>query len=151
MRTRQSLPREWLIIAEQPSRELWRSVRRLHSGTGILVLTELSASERRHLRHIARSRRLTLVDEGSGDAARVHAIGDLRAALLRRTPLILLSPIYPTHTHPEWRPLRRMRAAALARLGRRNLFALGGMNARRFMRVRPLGFQGWAGISAFRI
>jgi thiamine monophosphate synthase len=43
-----------------------------------------------------------------------------------------------------------MRAAALARLGRRNLFALGGMNARRFARVKELGFQGWAGITAFR-
>jgi thiamine-phosphate pyrophosphorylase len=43
-----------------------------------------------------------------------------------------------------------MRAAALARLGGRNLLALGGMNARRFRRIERLGFYGWAAIDAFR-
>jgi thiamine monophosphate synthase len=43
-----------------------------------------------------------------------------------------------------------MRAAAMARLAHRSLFALGGMNGRRFARIRRLGFQGWAGVSAFR-
>jgi hypothetical protein len=43
-----------------------------------------------------------------------------------------------------------MRAAALARLGKRRLLALGGMDARKFARIKGLGFQGWAGISAFK-
>jgi hypothetical protein len=43
-----------------------------------------------------------------------------------------------------------MRAAALARLGRGEIFALGGMNRRRYAKIAPLGFIGWAGISAFR-
>jgi thiamine monophosphate synthase len=30
------------------------------------------------------------------------------------------------------------------------LIALGGMDARKYARIRNLGFQGWAGISAFR-
>jgi thiamine-phosphate pyrophosphorylase len=42
-----------------------------------------------------------------------------------------------------------MRAASLARLGGRKLYALGGMNAKRFDRIAPLGFVGWAGISAW--
>jgi thiamine-phosphate pyrophosphorylase len=71
--------------------------------------------------------------------------------MFRRTPMILLSPLFPTRSHPDWEPLPRMRAAALARLGRRNLFALGGMDARKFARIERLGFRGWAGISAFRI
>ena len=33
---------------------------------------------------------------------------------------------------------------------RRKLFALGGMDSRKFARIRMLGFQGWAGISAFK-
>jgi thiamine-phosphate pyrophosphorylase len=77
-------------------------------------------------------------------------MGELRRALSAGTPLILLSPLYPTASHPDWKPLPRMRAAALARLGGRRLFAVGGMDARKFERVKKLGFQGWAGISAFR-
>jgi thiamine-phosphate pyrophosphorylase len=75
---------------------------------------------------------------------------ELRRALLARTPLILLTPLYPTGSHHDWKPIPHMRAAALARLGQRKLFALGGMNARKFARIRALGFQGWAGIWAFR-
>jgi thiamine-phosphate pyrophosphorylase len=70
--------------------------------------------------------------------------------MLALTPLIFLSPIHPTRSHPEWRALPRMRAAALARLGRRRLFALGGMNPKRYAKIARLGFIGWAGISAFR-
>jgi thiamine-phosphate pyrophosphorylase len=102
------------------------------------------------LRRAAAARRLILAFESHGEAARVHDSAELRQALLAGTPLILLSPIHPTSSHPGWRPLPRMRAAAIARLGRRRLIALGGMDARRFRRIERLGFQGWAGISAFR-
>jgi hypothetical protein len=44
-----------------------------------------------------------------------------------------------------------MRAAAFARLAQRRLIALGGMDAQRYAKIAPLGFIGWAGISAFRI
>jgi thiamine-phosphate pyrophosphorylase len=80
----------------------------------------------------------------------VHNAPELCRALLAGTPLILLSQIFPTSSHPDWKPIPRMRAAALARLGGRRLLALGGMDARKFARVRKLGFQAWAGISAFR-
>jgi thiamine-phosphate pyrophosphorylase len=73
----------------------------------------------------------------------------LRQALLGRTPLILLSPIHPTRSHPDRRPLPRMRAAALARLAKRRLVALGGMDARRYAKIARLGFSGWAGIDAY--
>jgi thiamine-phosphate pyrophosphorylase len=91
-----------------------------------------------------------MAEERTGHAKRVHNLSELRSAMLKRTPLVLLSPIYPTSTHPDWVPLPRMRAAALARLARRRLVALGGMDARRFRRVKNLGFQAWAGISGFR-
>jgi thiamine-phosphate pyrophosphorylase len=80
----------------------------------------------------------------------VHNVRELPGALLARTPLILLSPLYPTSSHPGWKPIPRMRAAALARLGERKLLALGGMDARKYALVKRLGFRGWAGISAFR-
>jgi thiamine-phosphate pyrophosphorylase len=81
----------------------------------------------------------------------VHDNRELRDALLRRMPLILMSPLYPTASHPHWRPIPAMRAAAFARLAQRRLIALGGMDAQRYAKIAPLGFIGWAGISAFRI
>ena len=148
MKRRQTMPRQWLI-ADAPDEGLWCAVRRLASGSGILVLAGFPPAGMRRLRRLARSRGLTIASEPRG-AARVHNVRELRAALLARTPLILLSPIRPTASHSEWKPLPPMRAAALARLGGRRLAALGGMDERKFRRVEPLGFQGWAGISAFR-
>ena len=147
MRRRQTVPTRWLIIADPAA---LRTVGRLPRGSGVLVVHPLAPPEIRQLRRIANRRDLSIVREESGSAARVHNMRELRRALLARTPIILLSPLYPTRTHPDWKPIPRMRAAAMARLARRGLTALGGMDARKFERVRRLGFQRWAGISAFR-
>ena len=144
-RRQTSLPRAWFIV-DSSRWEPDELLRRLPRGTGILVLR---GAESARLRRLARIRGMTLVEESSGDAARVHDIRELRQALHRRTALILLSPVFRTESHPDWRPIPRMRAAALAWLGKRSLVALGGMNAKRFKRVERLGFQGWAGISAW--
>lgn len=150
MRSRQTLPRRWLIIDAQPASEIWSAVSALRSGSGILVLRKLRPVEFRRLRHLASARRLTLAEESERSAARVHNVAELRLALLRRTPMILISPIHETGTHPDWTPLPRARAATLARLARRKAIALGGMNQERYAKIAPLGFIGWAGISAFR-
>ena len=146
MRRGQTFPLVWLIIPDSADRTALEAAKRLPAGTGILVLQPLAADDERRLR----LRGLIVVAEERGTAARVHNMRELRSALLARTPMIFLSPIFPTRSHPEWRALPRMRSAALARLGRRRLFALGGMDARKFTRIQRLGFQGWAGISAFR-
>ena len=143
-----SLPRQWFIVDRPLNVEMREILRRLPAGTGVLVLGDEISFE---LRRLARAKALTVIHEDEGSAVRVHDIRELRRALLRRTRVILLSPIYSTASHPDWRPLPRMRAAALARLAGRRLIALGGMNSKRFRRVERLGFQGWAGISAFRI
>ena len=148
MKCRQtSLPRQWFIVDRGLGVDTRSVFRRLPHGTGVLVLTGAASAD---LRRIARSRKLRVVSEAEGVAVRVHNLPELRRALLRRTPLILLSPIYPTASHRDWILLPRMRAAAFARLAGRRLIALGGMDANRFSRVAQLGFQGWAGISAFR-
>lgn len=146
MKRRQTMPRRWLIADSATDEGFWRALSR---GSGVLVLTGFPAGGMRRLRRIARSRGLTVASEPR-DAVRVHNMRELRAAMFARVPLILLSPIHPTASHPDWKPLPRMRAAALARLSGRRLVALGGMDERKFRRVEPLGFQGWAGISAFR-
>jgi len=154
MKRRQTVPRQWLIADERTGGELWGAVERLPRGSGILVIHRgLPKSKRAkllaRLRRAARRRGLIVADECAREAARVHNLRELTRAGLRRVPLALLSPIFPTRSHPERKPLPRMRAAALARLARTPAVALGGMNAGRFRRIEPLGFQGWAGISAW--
>jgi thiamine-phosphate pyrophosphorylase len=151
MTRRQTMPEQWLIIDQTSDRPMWSSLRRLPCKGGVLLLEELDSTEGRRLRRLARVRSLMVVAEAPRTAARVHNMHELRKALLRRSPLVLLSPIYPTSSHPDWQPLPRMRAATLARLTGRNAVALGGMNRKRYARIAPLGFKGWAGISAFRI
>lgn len=148
MTRRQTAPQQWLILDRSPGERQWARLRRLPRGTGILLLVRPGATERRRLRSLANLRELSIAVEGPR-AMRVHNVRELRQALLRRMPLILLSPIYPTRSHLDWQPLPRMRAASLARLAGRQLVALGGMDRQRYAKIAPLGFTGWAGISAW--
>jgi thiamine-phosphate pyrophosphorylase len=150
MMPRQSAPKSWLILDPIDENGLRVTLLRLPRGTGVLLLKPLSSRDARWLRHRALQRHLTIVAEGNATAVRVHNVRELRRALLMRVPLVLLSPIYSTVSHPDWRPIPRMRAATLARLGGRKLIALGGMNRKRYATVERLGFIGWAGISAFK-
>jgi thiamine-phosphate pyrophosphorylase len=150
MRRRQTTPRQWLIVADDGQDVVARATR-LPRGGGLLLLQPVRATTMLRLRVLAGQRGLKIVVEQPRFAARIHDSRELRQALLARSELILLSPIHPTGSHHEWKPLPRMRAAALARLAGRKAVALGGMNARRYAKIAPLGFIGWAGISAFRI
>ena len=149
MQRRQSLPRQWLIVPGPPGPDAWRALSSLQRDSGVLLLEKWPGRDMRRLHRLAWGKALTVAIEPRGDAARVHNARELRRALLRRTPNILLSPLFKTASHPDWTPLPRMRAAALARLARRKLVALGGMDSRKFRRLQPLGFQAWAGISAW--
>jgi hypothetical protein len=151
MTRRQTMPTQWLIVDLQPSDAIRHTLGRLPLGTGLLFLQPPVSRSPQRLRTIARHRNLAWVIEAPGTAARVHNQRELTRAMLRRAKLILVSPIHETASHPEWKPLPRMRAATLARLANRRAIALGGMNSKRYANVAPLGFIGWAGISAFRI
>lgn len=150
MSRRQTSPDRWLLITEADAPRASRLANSLPRGTGLLLLTKLAPHDMRRLGRIAVVRRLSVLEEKRGIAARVHNARELRLALSAGTPLILLSPMFHTATHPDWAPLPRMRAAALARLGGRRLVALGGMNEGRYAKISQLGFSGWAGVSAFR-
>ena len=149
MTRRQTTPKQWLILDNRIDPEHWQTLRKLPRGSGVLVLRSLDAVDNRSLRSLSRARHLTIVVETPRSARRVHSSRELTRALLKRTPLILLSPLWPTRSHPDWRPLPRMRAATLARLAGRRAVALGGMNAVRYAKIAALGFGGWAGISAW--
>jgi thiamine-phosphate pyrophosphorylase len=143
-----------LILDARLGADWKRMVRKLPHGSGVLVLChELSARERRKLmsalQRITKPRCLRIVDGDRRSAARVHNARELRGARKARAPLILLSPMFATRSHPEWKPLPRMRAAALARLAGRRVIALGGMTRPRFRAIQKLGFIGWAGIDGW--
>lgn len=128
--------------------------RRLPRGTGVVLRHhQLRPTERRslyrRLQRVAASRGLRLVDEAGGEVARIHDGRELRRALGRRVPLIFVSALFPTRSHPGRPSLPRMRAATLARLTGGRALALGGMSGRRFRAVEALGFRGWGGIDAW--
>lgn len=147
MERRQTLPVSWFVLTGPESLDV---LRRLPRDTGVLVLPGLSPRDLRAVRRAARTRRLSLIMEQPGAPLRVHSMRELRKALGNPAPLIFVSPLNVTRSHPDWEPLPRMRAATLARLAGRRAIALGGMDARRYAKITPLGFIGWAGISAFR-
>jgi len=144
---RQTLPVRWFVLTGPESLDV---LRRLPRDTGVLVLPGLSPRDLREVRRAAMLRRLSLIMERPGAPLRVHSMRELRRVLGAQAPLILISPLYPTRSHPDWKPLSRMRAATLARLAGRRAIALGGMDARRYAKIARLGFIGWAGILAFR-
>lgn len=154
MSRRQSLPEQWLITDARTGERLLDAVRRLPPGSGIIFRHRHLAGRQRErllakVRRIARARRVILLEEGARTAARVHSAKEIRQARLGGAKILLLSPLFATRSHPGEPPLPRMRAAALARLAGRPLLALGGMNGKRFRRVKALGFDGWAGIDAW--
>lgn len=146
---RQSIPERWSILRGELDREDWKRILRQQLGTGVVLIECPPAADLRRLRVVAQLRGLTIICESPRVAVRVHNGHELRRALLQRSKLILLSPIHVTKSHPDWQALPRMRAATLARLAGRELLALGGMNARRYRAIAPLGFIGWAGMTAW--
>lgn len=147
-------PMQWLIADARNRADLPRLVRSLPIGSGvILVDRDLRGPPRarllRQLRSIGRARDVSIVDEADGSAARVHDAGEIARARLAGASLLLVSPLFATRSHPDQPPLPRMRAAALARLAGDTVLALGGMDRRRFVKVKNLGFDGWAAIDAW--
>ena len=154
MTSRQTPPRQWLVADDRLGDGLWPAVRKLPRGSGVLLLhRQLPKRERSRLaaklRRLASRRNLLIVDEARGEAARVHNLRELRSAQLRGARMIFLSPLFPTRSHPDRKPLPRMKMAAMIRLSRVPVIALGGMDSKRFRRLQRLGLSGWAGIDAW--
>src|SRR5690348_9700626 len=127
MTRRQTMPGQWLIIEGQAVRERWAALNGLSRGSGVILLEPVGRKSQRPLIHLAKTRGLVLAFEHPRTLARVHNQPELTQALLRRARLVLVSPVHSTPSHPDWKPLKRMRAATLARLAGRRAVALGGL------------------------
>lgn len=81
--------------------------------------------------------------------ASVHSLAALRLAAARGVDAVLLSPVFPTASHPGARTLGPLRFAAWARASRIPVYALGGVDDRSAARLRASRACGLAGIGAF--
>lgn len=161
-------PVTWLMTDERLGEGLWTALRRLPPGSGVVFRHHATpAAERRTIHRrvwrIARARGLVLLVAGGGlPGDGVHKAG--RGRGLRSWPahdraeavagwragvdLLFVSPLFPTRSHPgapALGPARAMRIGNGLGLAR---IALGGMNAKRFRRLRGV-FHGWAAIDAW--
>ena len=173
MRPRQPLPRHWLMTDPRMGDGLWRALERLPRGAGVVFRHyQLQAPERAELyarlRRVARRRHLVLLVAGprlpgadGQHGARnrgpnrglvtwpVHHRRDLIAARRAGADAVLVSPVFPTRSHPGAAALGRVRFGLLIRDSGIPVIALGGMDERRARSLRLLGVHGWAGIDAW--
>lgn len=174
MRSRQPLPRIWLVTDERQGELLLPAVSRLPTGTGVLFRHySLTEGERRALFRevltLARRRRIPVLVAGKAATAKawgadgwhgrgrgpgfhsapVHDFDEIRAAERAGAAFLFLSPVYATRTHPGAPHLGHERFARLLRRARRPVIALGGVNHRNAARLMRLGAYGWGGIDAW--
>lgn len=160
---RRHLPKLWLVTDERQGDALLPAVAALPRGAGVVFRHFRTPDRGALLRRVRRAtrRRGVLVcvayeghgawrAEGDGlSIVVVHDARELTAMMMDRhrpPDLVFVSPVFATRTHPGAGALG---LAAFARLARRSavpVIALGGMDARRWQRVRRLGAHGWAAV-----
>ncbi|OYX38764.1 MULTISPECIES: thiamine phosphate synthase [unclassified Sphingomonas] len=168
------IPTQWLMTDERMGEGLWDALNRLPRGGGVIFRHyTLAHHDRRTLydrvARIARRRGLVLLVAGAHqlgkrDAGRHGRIGqqikglkswpahnraEVIAGVRAGADLILISPIFPTRSHPGERALGMIRAAMLARGMPLPVIALGGIHHGNFRRTKAAGFCGWAAIDAW--
>jgi thiamine-phosphate pyrophosphorylase len=122
-------------------RARFEALRRLCVRRGVLMLTAGAArgwrADGRYgaPRDLARASGLRL--------ATAHSLAEIGSAVRARASAILLSPVFPTRSHPGAPVLGPVRFMALARRSPLPVIALGGMTKRRAAR---LPVWGWAAI-----
>jgi len=173
MRVRQTLPDLWLLSDERNDAELERALMRLPRGSGFIYRHyHLGPHERIarwfELCRIARSRGHLLILADSSLTARewgadgiygapralypasdlltlatAHSLREIGLANRARADAVLLSPVFPTRSHPDAGRLGPLRFRLLAAHATMPVIALGGMTARG---ARRLAWPRWAAI-----
>jgi thiamine-phosphate pyrophosphorylase len=173
MRGRQTLPDLWLISDERNDAGLEHALRQLPRGSGFIYRHYHLDPEERvarwfALRDVARARgHLTILADSALTAlewgadgiygapralwptralitlATAHDLADIALANLKRADVVLLSPVFPTRSHPRARTLGPARFRLMAAHARMPVIALGGMTPHS---ARRLGWARWAAI-----
>ena len=173
MRVRQTLPDLWLLSDERNDAMLEDALRRLRRGSGFIYRHyHLPPAARLarwfELRRVARSRgHLAILADSSLTArewgadgvygapralyptsglvtlATAHSLREMGLANRARADAVLLSPVFPTRSHPDARALGPARFRLLATHAEMPVIALGGMTP---ATARRLGWTRWAAI-----
>lgn len=173
LRPADTLPRVWLVSDARNDALLEGLLAGLPRGSGFIYRHyHLPPAERRQrfeaLRRAARRRGHRVILSGSGREARdwradgsygppprrrcggrglcaatAHSLREIGAARRSGADAILLSPVFPTRSHPGGRVLGPVRFRLLAARAGIPVIALGGMTARRARRLRAAR---WAAI-----
>ena len=170
MHRRHRLPETWLFTDERQGERLWTALERLPRGSGVIFRHYRSpdrAALAKQVRAVCRRRGLLFVVAGSPGLSRAwHADGthgrfpgaltapahnqaELIAAYRVGVRLVFVSPVFATRSHNDVRPLGLTKFALLARKARTPVAALGGVDARRFRRLRAVGANAWGAIDAW--
>lgn len=156
MSRQSALPRLWLVTDARNDASLERAVARLPRGSGVIfrhhhlppaARGQRLAQVRRWCRRFGH--RLEIAGQGYGAPAphrrlaTAHDGREIGRANRFGAEAVLLSPVFPTRSHPAGKALGRLRFLLLAGRAAMPVIALGGMTARRF---RGLPVHGWAAI-----
>uniref|UniRef100_UPI0035CAA347 thiamine phosphate synthase n=1 Tax=uncultured Sphingomonas sp. TaxID=158754 RepID=UPI0035CAA347 len=153
-------PTLWLMTDERMGARLWPALRALPRGSGVVFRHFATPAPERavllaQVARVARRRGLRLIEGGThAQTTALHPAHSVREAIAARragATSILVSPVYPTQTHPGARALGPLRAAAIARASGLPAIALGGMTRARFKRMKVLGLVGWAAIDGLTL
>jgi len=149
---------------------LWDALERLPRGSGVIFRHYLlPLPERRALfariAKVARRRGLVLLRAGAdrmpgemGTHGRrghglttwpVHSRRDVGTAIRAGADALLVSPVFPTRSHPGAPALGPARFGLFVRGLDVPVIALGGMHARNARRLQSMGIHGWAAIDAW--
>ena len=170
-------PHCWLMTDERMGDRLWAAIDRLPIGDGGVVVRhyQLGHAERTALAEriagLCRRRGLMLAIARDEELARqlgaqlvhhpdvipddlpfsrpVHSLAEAEQARIEGAALVFVSPLHATRSHPEAKPLTRDMAKKIVRAAGCPAIALGGMDARKFVRAQKNGFYGWAAIDAW--
>jgi thiamine-phosphate pyrophosphorylase len=159
------VPRLVLLSDARNDAALERALRALPRGSAFVwrhyhLPPAARAARLRALRRIAALRGVTVVVAGVGYGpaqqlsrrarlrlATAHSLREIGAAARAGAHAVLLSPVFPTRSHPGAPGLGALRFNALARLSPLPVLALGGMTRRRLAHVRAHGFAAIDGLS----
>ena len=160
----QRLPHLWLLSDARNDAVLERALRRLPRASGFVFRHyHLPAPQRRarfaRLLRLARARgHVALLADAAPTARRwgadgnygpagmlatAHSLRELARVNRSRATAVLLSPVFPTRTHPGAPVLGPLKFRLLAARSRVPVVALGGMNP---ATARRLGWPRWAAI-----
>lgn len=159
------MPRLVLLTDARNDAGLERALRRLPAGSALVyrhyhLAPVARAARLRVLGRIAAMRGVVVVQAGVGYGsarqlsrraglrlATAHNLREIGAAARAGAHAVLLSPVFPTRSHPGASGLGALRFNCLARLSPLPVLALGGMDRRRLAQVRAHGFAAIDGLS----